>query len=193
MRKGVKKTMVFLLTLVMCFSMTGVNAYAEETGSVVESTEKNWEDVTTVNSYVGDNYNVTFSLMSYWEGGYNANVKIENTGDIVIQNWYLNYDLNNLVTSMWNAEVCSYESGRYTVKNAGWNADIPVGGNVEFGFSVNENFNGFPNTYDMLGVSSQVKEETYTIEYCLDSEWGDGFTGRITISNNSEQLSEDWT
>lgn len=32
--------------------------------------------------YEGENYNVTFSVTSSWESGYNANVKVENTGMI---------------------------------------------------------------------------------------------------------------
>lgn len=43
--------------------------------------------------YEGENYNVTFSVTSSWESGYNANVKVENTGNDTIQNWYLSLNM----------------------------------------------------------------------------------------------------
>ena len=146
----------------------------------------------TEKSYEGENFKVTFSLVDQWDGGYNANIKIENIGDSVIENWYLGYDLNNVLTSMWNAEVVSYESGQYVVKNAGWNADIPVGGSVQYGISVNENFTGFPRTYELLGENVQLEESAFSTEYYLDSDWGSGFTGRILITNKSDKMIEDW-
>ncbi len=138
MKKGIKRMLAFLLMLAMCVSTTGVAAYAEETVVTDKvTTESGWDGVTTVNNYTGENFNVVFSLANYWEGGYNANVKVENTGSSVIENWYLSFALDNNFSSIWNAEVVSNENGQYVVKNATWNADIPVGGCVEFGISVN--------------------------------------------------------
>lgn len=147
---------------------------------------------TTEKCYEGKSFKVTFSLVEQWEGGYNANIKIENTGNAVIENWYLSYDLKNVLTSMWNAEVVSYELGQYVVKNAGWNADIPVGGSVQYGISVNEDFSGFPNAYELLGENMQLEENIFSTEYYLDSDWGSGFTGRILITNKSDRTIEDW-
>ena len=36
-----------------------------------------------------------------------------------------------------------------------------------------------------------MKKDDYTIQYQLDSDWGDGFTGRVLITNNTEQTLED--
>lgn len=196
MRKRIKRLLAFMLTLAMCVSTTGVgvSAYAEE--NVVTdkvNTEDGWDGVTTVNNYTGENFTVTFSLASYWEGGYNATVKVENTGNSVIENWYLSFALENNFSSIWNAEVVSNENGQYVVKNANWNADIPVGGCVEFGISVNETFAGFPKEYKLLGESTQVQEDAYSVEYILDSDWGSGFTARILVTNNSETTIENWT
>ena len=197
MRKGFKKVLAFLLTLVMCLSMTNVCAYAEETATAQEdrgaSTQGVWDGVTAVNKYAGENFNVTFSLESYWSGGYNANIKVENTGSNVIENWYLSFALNNNLSSIWNAEVVSNENGQYVVKNANWNADIPVGGCVEFGISVNENFASFPDTYKLLGENAQVQEEAYSVKYILDNDWGFGFTARVLLTNHTQEALEDWT
>ncbi len=194
MSKKIKRVLAFVLTLVMCVGTTRVAAYAEETvvtGNV--NTESSWDGVTTVNNYTGENFNVTFSLENYWEGGYNATIKVENTGNSVIENWYLSFALDNSFSSIWNAEVVSSESGQYVVKNASQNADIPVGGCIEFGISVNETFAGFPKEYELLGENTQIQEEAYSVEYILDSDWGAGFTARMLLTNHSETALEDWT
>ena len=194
MKKGIKRMLAFLLALVMCVSTTGVAAYAEETVVADKvTTESGWDGVTTVNNYTGENFNVVFSLANYWEGGYNANVKVENTGSSVIENWYLSFALDNRFSSIWNAEVVSNENGQYVVKNANWNADIPVGGCVEFGISVNETFAGFPKEYELLGENTQVQDEAYSVEYILDNDWGTGFTARMLLTNHTETALEDWT
>ena len=192
MKKVLKKVIAFMVTLAMCVCTTGAAASAEAsvtTGGVQSS----WDGMTTENKYIGENFSVTFSLAGYWDGGYNANIKVENTGSSVIENWYLSFALNNKLTTIWNAEVVSNENGQYVVKNANWNADIPVGGCAEFGISVNENFSGFPNTYKLLGENTQVQEDAYSVEYILDSDWGSGFTARVLLTNNTEKTLEDWT
>ncbi len=44
-----------------------------------------------------------------------------------------------------------------------------------------------------MGTSSYVKEDSYSVEYQLNSDWGSGFTGIISITNNSNDTLEDWT
>ncbi len=192
MKKVLKRVVAFILTLAMCVCTTGTAASAEAavtTGGVQSS----WDGMTTENKYVGENFSVTFSLAGYWNGGYNANIRVENTGSSVIENWYLSFALNNKLTTIWNAEVVSNENGQYVVKNANWNADIPVGGCAEFGISVNETFAGFPEEYKLLGESTQVQEEAYSVEYILDNDWGTGFTARMLLTNHTENALEDWT
>lgn len=191
MTNRTKKAVALLLALIMCLSVTGTGIYAEA-AVVSDNAQSGWDGVTTVNEYLGENFKVTFFLSSYWNGGYNANVKIENTGSSVIENWYMKITLKSNLNNIWNAEVVGNENGNYVVKNAGWNADIPVGGCVEFGLSADENFNGFPSDYKLIGESKQISEEAYSVEYILDSDWGSGFTGRILLTNNTETTLEDW-
>ncbi|MDE6213907.1 MAG: cellulose binding domain-containing protein [Lachnospiraceae bacterium] len=75
---------------------------------------------------------------------------------------------------------------------AGWNQNIAVDGSVEFGISGQENFHGFPRKYTLLGNIAGVADEDYSITYHLDSDWGDGFTGSISITNNTDSAIEDW-
>ncbi len=92
----------------MCTTGAAASAEASVTTGGVQSS---WDGMTTENKYVGENFSVMFSLASYWEGGYNANIKVENSGDSVIENWYMSFPLNNKLTTIWNAEVVSNENG----------------------------------------------------------------------------------
>lgn len=163
---------------------------AEE--SVVGTKDGEWDGATTENVFEGENYRVTFTLDSYWDVGYNANIKLENTGDSTLQNWYLAFDYNNAITSIWNAEISTNVEKQYVIKNVGWNQDIAVGNSVEFGISGDSAFKGFPENYELMGTSTEVKEEDYEIEYHIDGDWGTGFFGSISITNNTESALEDW-
>ena len=167
----------------------------EEPGSEDNSTAEEtdgWDGVTTESVYEGENFKVTFALSGYWNGGYNANVKVENTGNTVIENWTMEFDYAGAISNIWNAVIDSSNDGKYIIKNAGWNQNIVVGGSAEFGISGQENFPGFPKQYTMLGNIAGVAEEDYSITYHLDSDWGDGYTGTITITNNTASAIEDW-
>lgn len=174
---------------------------AEATTEEVVSTEEattdendgsTWDQVTTENVFEGENYKVTFTLTSNWDAGYNANVKLENTGDSTIQNWYLRFDYNNSITNIWNAEVSSNEGNEYVIKNVGWNQDIAAGSSIEFGLSGDHSFKGFPENYELIGTSTEVTEDDYTIQYIVDGDWGTGFYGSISVTNNTDTALEDW-
>lgn len=171
-------------------------ASTEETGSTEKATvdeddSSTWDQVTTENVFEGENYKVIFTLTSNWDSGYNAKVKLENTGYSTIQNWYLEFDYNNSKTNIWNAEISSNEGNEYVIKNVGWNQDIVAGNSIEFGLSDDHAFKGFPENYELIGTSKEVAENDYTIQYKLDSDWGTGFTGSISITNNTDTALED--
>ena len=39
------------------------------------------------------------------EGEYNANVKVENIGDTIIENWHLSLQTENGIANIWKAEI----------------------------------------------------------------------------------------
>jgi len=183
MKDILKRLFVLMLTAIICVNSVGITVYAAD----------NWDGVARQSVYETGAYKVTFTLDGHWNGGFNARIRIENIGESVIQNWHLGFDFANKISSIWNAEVCEKENGKYIVKNVGWNEDIPVGGFVEFGFSTNENFIGFPNKYEILGGIVKTDVNDYTVDYKIDSDWGSGFTGTIKITNNTNETLEDWS
>ena len=116
-----KKIWASVLIVAVCINTVNVSGYAQETTSIENATYKEnmitssvegsidgtdnstWDQETTENVFEGGNYRVTFTLTSYWDAGYNAEVKLENTGESTIQNWYLGFDYNNSITDIWNS------------------------------------------------------------------------------------------
>lgn len=163
----------------------------EETGDS-ENAKNKWDGVTTESVYEGTNFKVKFTLFGYWQGGYNAGITIENTGETTIENWSLKFPFQDNISNIWNASIEKHQNGMYTIKNAGWNQDIPVTGNVDFGFSASNDFTGFPVEYEMLGQINEKHAEDYSVEYIVNSDWGDGFTASVNITNNTSWTLEDW-
>lgn len=165
---------------------------AETSGSEEPATEGEAFSAGDTDVYEGEDFRVTFCLAGNWDGGYQANIKIENTGDSTIENWYLGFNSENVISDIWDAEVYSCADKEYLIKNVGWNRDIAAGKSVEFGFSGQENFIGFPEEYRLQGEITQAEEEDYSVAYRVDSDWGSGFTGTITITNQTSETIEGW-
>ncbi|AZQ35546.1 endoglucanase [Streptomyces cyaneochromogenes] len=76
-----------------------------------------------------------YTVSSDWGGGFNAEVKVTNTGTTPINSWRVTWTWggSQRVTSMWNA---SYTQSGATVNasNAGHNGAVAVGGAASFGF-----------------------------------------------------------
>ncbi len=190
MKRKLKRILALLLIMTIYVSTMNISAFATEKSGLEQNS---WDGTITQSVYEGENYKITYSLKSYWNGGYNANIKIENKGESVIENWYLSYTSNDIIANIWNAEVYSHENKQYIIKNVGWNQNIDVGGTVEFGFNGSGNFTGFPKGYNILGQNTEDSKEYYSVEYNLSSDWGSGFTGAISITNKTDKIIEDWT
>ncbi|MBE5878018.1 MAG: VWA domain-containing protein, partial [Lachnospiraceae bacterium] len=151
-----------------------------------------WDGTTTESVFESENFKVTYSLSSYWTGGFNANIKIENTSESIIQNWHMTFESPNEFSNIWNAQVFEHVDGNYTLKNVGWNQDIGIGQSIEFGVSGNSDFLGFPKSFTLLGETTQKDVADYSVVYSLVSDWGSGFSATISITNNTEAAIEDW-
>ena len=196
--KLVKKMLSIMLSVTVFASTFNVNVFAKEDGTNIGENIRTkglsgWDGVTTEHLYEGDNYNVTFTLNEYWNGGYNVSVKVNNTSDEVIHNWYLAYNENYDIVNIWNAEVHENIDGLSIFKNVGWNQDILPGSFVELGFTGKGEFCGFPTKYEIKTNNIEVDIENYSIDYVVNSDWGSGFTANVVITNNSVEIIEDWS
>jgi endonuclease YncB( thermonuclease family) len=81
---------------------------------------------------------VSYRVTHRWNGGFNADVTITNTGNAPISGWTLRWSFTRgqLVTDMWNAT--SRQSGpQVEATNVAYSATIPAGGTQVVGFTGN--------------------------------------------------------
>ncbi|MGH3416447.1 MAG: cellulose binding domain-containing protein [Actinocrinis sp.] len=95
---------------------------------------------------------VGFTETSSWAGGYVAQYTISNTTGAALSTWSVGFTLpsGSTVSSLWNG-VQAKSGQTYTVTPADWDAKVPVGGRVSFGFEVDGN--GEPSGCTINGAS----------------------------------------
>lgn len=87
-----------------------------------------------------------YSVSSDWGSGFNAEVKVTNTGSGAIGSWKVTWTWSGSqqVTSMWNASY-TQSGSTVTAVNAAHNGSVPAGGSVSFGFGAAPGGGGVPN------------------------------------------------
>ena len=70
-----------------------------------------------------------------WGSGLTGTVVLRNTGSAPVSNWSVTVTMPATISSIWNAAIVSRSGSSNVVKPASWNATIPAGGKVEFGFT----------------------------------------------------------
>ncbi|MBM7865141.1 hypothetical protein JOD27_008998, partial [Lentzea nigeriaca] len=81
---------------------------------------------------------VSYTRPSTWNGGFTASVKITNSGTEAVRAWQLVWDFpaGQTLVQAWSSTI-SVVNGKATAKGASYNADVPAGGSVNFGFNAN--------------------------------------------------------
>jgi hypothetical protein len=96
---------------------------------------------------------VTYSVTNQWQGGFGANVTIDNLGDPV-DGWQLAWPFTagQAVTQLWNGTYTQSGSA-VTVTNASWNGAIASGGSTSFGFNGSwTSTNPVPTSFTLNGT-----------------------------------------
>ncbi|MFI8192648.1 glycoside hydrolase family 3 N-terminal domain-containing protein [Streptomyces sp. NPDC085946] len=80
---------------------------------------------------------VQFKVASAWNGGYQAEMTVKNSGTGPLTGWSVAWDLGgSTVTSLWNGSL-TVAQGRATVRNAAHNGALSPGATTSFGFTAN--------------------------------------------------------
>ncbi|MFI1001877.1 cellulose binding domain-containing protein [Streptomyces galbus] len=79
---------------------------------------------------------VTYKVTSQWSGGFQADVRLTNSGSGAWTGWSLGWTFadGQKVSQVWNAEH-TQSGAAVTVRNVGWNATVAAGSSVSFGFT----------------------------------------------------------
>ncbi|WP_225095370.1 cellulose binding domain-containing protein [Streptomyces sp. CoH27] len=79
---------------------------------------------------------VTYTVTSQWSGGFQADVRLTNTGSSPWNGWSLGWSFagGQKITQLWNADYTQSGSAT-TAKNLSWNGTVAAGSSVDFGFT----------------------------------------------------------
>ncbi len=181
MKKGMKRLVSGLLALAMVLTTFGVNT---KTASAEER---------MMQSYVYDGCEVDFDVTDAWDGAFNAEVKLANTGDAEICDWALTFEFAHEIQNLWNATVVEHTGNTYVIKNVDWNANIKPGESVTFGMTVLcDGEIAFPENFSFVMEEESVTVQDYSAEFALYSDWGTGCNGAIILSNLTDEPIENW-
>jgi hypothetical protein len=101
---------------------------------------------------------VTYKITNQWSGGFQADVRLANTGTSAWSGWTLTWSFPNgqSVTQLWNA-AHTQSGAAVSVKNIAWNANVAAGSSVSFGFTGSwSGANGRPTAFRLGDQSCTV-------------------------------------
>ncbi len=197
-----RKIIAYLLGMTLMLTSLPVQLFAKDTTNTplpmtalvdTQTTTPGAIDIKPT-KYIGDGYEVEFKVTNQWIGAFNGEFVLTNTSDKPLENWTLKFDFEHEITNMWNAQIITHEANSYIIKNQGYNQDIVPGSSVTVGFQANwtDKIN-IPQKYDLLIAKQEVGNTDYTIDFKVISDWGQAFNGEISITNNTEEIIEDWS
>ncbi|MEL7034214.1 MAG: glycoside hydrolase family 9 protein [Cyanobacteria bacterium J06592_8] len=133
---------------------------------------------------------VDFSVIQDWGWGFTGTVALTNLSNKAIEEWDLEFEAPFEISDIWNAEITDQQDQQYQISNADWNATIPPKSTIEFGF------NGRRNEIDPVDITLETPSSepinNYSTDFSVTEDWGWGFTGKVSLTNLSNQALEGW-
>ncbi|MFE5394630.1 cellulose binding domain-containing protein [Streptomyces sp. NPDC056568] len=101
---------------------------------------------------------VTYRITNQWSGGFQADVRLTNTGTGPWNGWSLKWPFahGQQVTQMWNADP-TRSGTTVTARNVDWNRNVAPGASVSFGFTGSwSGTNAVPSAFETAGGTCSV-------------------------------------
>lgn len=98
-----------------------------------------------------------FQDTSDWGSGFTGQITFRNSDTTALNGWTLEFNFAGQITSIWNAVLVSHNGNHFVVGNASWNASVPAGGSISFGFNGSPgNVTIGPTSFVLNGVASST-------------------------------------
>ena len=174
-------------------SVSVETSVAKETGDTASVSSDNLSEDTDVELSKSE-FSTSFKVTNQWENQFQGEITITNTSEKTIENWSITCKFKHEITEIWNAFVCDHKGDVYQFKNAEWNSDIAPGASVTFSFQANWD-NGTisnPSKFELSSEKVTLDGDNYKAEFSITSDWGDGYTAAVTITNDTNKTIRDW-
>jgi hypothetical protein len=93
-----------------------------------------------------------YAVTQDWGSGFQAQLTLTNTQATPVAGWSLAFDLPATVSSVWDARVVSHAGNHYVVSGLAYDATLPAGGSVAFGFVASPGQAAAPANLTLNGV-----------------------------------------
>lgn len=115
-------------------NVTGLGADPNNTSSVSSPSSEGSSSSSSGGHTGHAQCSASYQVSSSWQGGYQANVVVKNTGSDAIGGWAVNWTLpsGQEVTQVWNGSL-SKNGSEVSVSNVGWNGAVNAGATATFG------------------------------------------------------------
>ena len=113
-------------------------------GCIMELQDKDWHPneiymPVKTKEVACERYGLVTEYISSWEHGSEYKVTIVNKSKRPIEDWTIEFELEDEICSLWNGQIVEEEGAHYILTNNGYNGVIASGGSVSFGFLTNAN------------------------------------------------------
>ncbi|WP_053635914.1 cellulose binding domain-containing protein [Streptomyces sp. XY152] len=102
---------------------------------------------------------VTYKVTNQWTDGFQADVRLTNTGSAAWNGWSLNWSFANgqKISQLWNGSL-TQSGAAVTVRNTDWNGTVAAGSSVAFGFTATRSAaNSAPTVFQLGGRTCAVR------------------------------------
>jgi len=83
-----------------------------------------------------DDYTFDYKIISDWTQGFNAEITLTNNSDKEINDWEVEFDMDNDIKDIWNATIQEKNSTKYIIKSPDFAQNLAAKSSFTFGFTV---------------------------------------------------------
>lgn len=138
---------------------------------------------------------VRYTVKDNWGSGFIGNMTVEG-GSSGTEGWTVEFDAGFAITNIWGAEIVSHVGTHYVLRNVSYNASVPSGGSVTFGFQATPGATGGTSTSGLslngtgeaplpalsVGDASIVEGNSGTKQMVFTVSLSQAATGPVTVN-----------
>ncbi|HWB50586.1 MAG TPA: Calx-beta domain-containing protein [Stellaceae bacterium] len=84
---------------------------------------------------------VDYAVSDNWGSGFIGNMTVPGGGQ-GLDGWTIEFDAGFLISNIWGAQIVSHVGNHYVIRNLDWDAKVPPGGQMSFGFQATPGADG---------------------------------------------------
>ncbi|WP_036486800.1 cellulose binding domain-containing protein [Myxosarcina sp. GI1] len=147
-----------------------------------------------------------FSTSAEWYSGFTGKLDITNRSEN-LDGWTLEFEAPFEITEIWDAKILSKDGNKYVIGNLDYNKDLASGETETITFNADkvdgeivapENYALSSNEAEFSSAAENIKTNNNEdfpaapTNFSTSAEWYSGFTGKLDVTNTSENL-DGWT